>query len=78
MKLNQKDLQKFFHPKSIAIVGASTGEFKLGGTSFMLKLQEGGYAGKLYPINPKADEIAGETSGGRICGEAVSHQPQGR
>jgi acyl-CoA synthetase (NDP forming) len=59
MKLNQKDLQKFFHPKSIAIVGASTGEFKLGGTSFMLKLQEGGYAGKLYPINPKADEIAG-------------------
>jgi len=59
MRLSQLDLQKFFHPKSIAIVGASTGEFKLGGTSFMLKLQEGGYTGKLYPINPKAKEIAG-------------------
>jgi acyl-CoA synthetase (NDP forming) len=59
MRLSQKDLQKFFHPQSIAIVGASTGGFKLGGTSFMMKLQEGGYSGKLYPINPKAEEIAG-------------------
>ena len=59
MRLNQNDLNKFFHPQSIAIVGASTGGFKLGGTSFMMKLQEGGYSGKLYPINPKADEIAG-------------------
>ncbi len=59
MKLTQTDLEKFFHPKSIAIVGASTGGFKLGGTSFMLKLLEGGYSGKLYPINPKAKEIAG-------------------
>jgi acyl-CoA synthetase (NDP forming) len=59
MKLNETDLKKFFHPKSIAIVGASTGGFKLGGTSFILRLQEGGYSGKLYPINPKAKEIAG-------------------
>ena len=59
MKLTPTDLKKFFHPKSIAIVGASTGGFKLGGTSFMLKLLEGGYSGKLYPINPKAKEIEG-------------------
>ena len=59
MKLNPPDLQKLFHPQSIAIVGASTGGFKLGGTSFMMKLLEGGYRGKLYPINPKAKEIAG-------------------
>ena len=59
MKLNREDLQKFFNPRHIAVVGASTGEFKLGGTSFLLKLQEGGYPGKLYPINPKAKEIAG-------------------
>jgi acyl-CoA synthetase (NDP forming) len=59
MKLTQPDLQKFFHPRHIAIIGASTGKYKLGGTSFMMKLQEGGYSGKLYPINPKAGEIAG-------------------
>lgn len=58
MRLTQTDLKKIFHPKSIAIVGASTGGFKLGGTSFMMKLQEGEYSGKLYPINPKANEIA--------------------
>ena len=59
MKLSQLDLQKFFNPRHIAVVGASTGGYKLGGTSFMLKLREGGYPGKLYPINPKAKEIAG-------------------
>jgi acyl-CoA synthetase (NDP forming) len=59
MKLSQPDLQKFFNPRHIAIIGASTGGYKLGGTSFLLKLQEGGYSGKLYPINPKAQEIAG-------------------
>ena len=59
MTLSQTDLQKFFHPRHVAIVGASTGEYKLGGTSFILKLQEGGYSGKLYPINPKAKEIVG-------------------
>ena len=62
MRLSQNDLKKFFHPRSIAIVGASTGGFKLGGTSFLLKLQEGGYSGKLYPINPKAKEIVGLTA----------------
>lgn len=62
MKLKQTDLNKFFHPRSIAVVGASTGGYKLGGTSFMLKLREGGYPGKLYPVNPRAEEIVGLTS----------------
>ncbi len=59
MKLSQTDLHNFFNPRHIAIVGASTGGYKLGGTSFLMKLREGGYSGKLFPINPKAKEIAG-------------------
>jgi len=59
MSLNRTDFEKFFHPTHIAIVGASTGDYKFGGTSFLMKLQEGGYRGKLYPINPKAQEIGG-------------------
>jgi acyl-CoA synthetase (NDP forming) len=57
MVLTQTDFQKFFNPAQIAIIGVSTGDYKLGGMSFLIKLQEGGYAGKLYPINPKAKQI---------------------
>ena len=57
MILNRTDFKKFFHPAHIAIVGVSTGDYKFGGASFLMKLKQGGYPGKLYPINPKADEI---------------------
>ena len=57
MALTQTDFQKFFNPGQIAIIGVSTGEYKLGGMSFLIKLQESGFAGKLYPINPKAKQI---------------------
>jgi acyl-CoA synthetase (NDP forming) len=52
-------LGQFFRPKSIAIVGVSTGGFRFGGMSFLSKLQEAGYPGTLYPINPRAEEIGG-------------------
>ncbi len=57
MALTQTDFQKFFNPGQIAIIGVSTGDYKFGGMSFLIKLQEGCYAGKLYPINPKAKQI---------------------
>ncbi len=59
MILKQSDLEKFFNPRHIAIVGVSTGDYRFGGMSFLIKLQESGYAGNLYPINPKASEIRG-------------------
>lgn len=49
----------FFNPKSIAIVGVSVGSYRFGGISFLNKLQEAGYPGKLYPLNPKAETIKG-------------------
>ncbi len=59
MKLLQTDLEKFFMPRHVAVVGVSTGEYKLGGMSFLLKLQESGFKGRLSPINPRAAEIKG-------------------
>jgi acetyl coenzyme A synthetase (ADP forming)-like protein len=47
-----------FNPKSIAIVGASTNPDKIA--SVILKnLLEGEYNGKIYPVNPKYEEIQG-------------------
>ena len=53
------DLDPFFRPRHIAIVGVTRAEFSFGGMSFMMKLIESGFPGKLYPINPKAVEIRG-------------------
>jgi acyl-CoA synthetase (NDP forming) len=52
-------MERFFNPKSIAIVGVSRGGFRFGGMSFLRKLQEAGFPGRLYPINPNAGELGG-------------------
>jgi acetyltransferase len=54
-------LEEFFAPKSVAVVGASTSPEKLG-YAVLENLVNGGYVkvGKIYPINPKADEILGQ------------------
>jgi acetyl coenzyme A synthetase (ADP forming)-like protein len=51
-------LQSFFNPKSVAIVGASRQKGKVG-YEILTNLIAGGYEGKIFPINPKADEIEG-------------------
>ncbi len=51
-----QSLDYLFHPRSIAVVGASTSD---GPGSFVSACKEMGFAGDLYPVNPKADEIAG-------------------
>jgi acetyl coenzyme A synthetase (ADP forming)-like protein len=52
-------MNRIFNPKAVAVVGASDGEGKIG-NSVMKNIINGGYAGELYPINPKADEILGK------------------
>ncbi len=49
-------LESFFSPQSVAVVGASRDPEKLG-YAVLSNLKDGGYLGKLYPVNPKADEI---------------------
>ncbi len=51
-------LETFFSPQSVAIVGASKDPAKLGNVVLRNAI-EGGYKGRLYPINPKADEVLG-------------------
>ncbi len=49
-------LDEIFHPKSIAVVGASTTE---QGGRWLGALLTFGYAGHLYPVNLRATEISG-------------------
>lgn len=54
----QDSLEFIFHPKSVAIVGASENPVSFGCNS-MNHLLSYGYSGKIYPINPKQTEIMG-------------------
>lgn len=56
----REDLWSFFHPSSIAVIGASESPGKLG-HEVTRNLLEGGFPGALYPINPKSDRIMGLT-----------------
>lgn len=56
---NPLDLAGFFSPRSLAIVGVSRSPQSFGGLSFLDRLVEAGFRGDIYPINPKADEVAG-------------------
>jgi len=51
-------LDSIFKPQSVAVIGASTAPGKLG-HDILANLKNGGFAGPLYPINPKAEEILG-------------------
>ncbi len=54
----KQDLHDLFYPKSIAVIGASGTPGKLGWNVFT-NLVSHKFGGKLYPINPRADEICG-------------------
>ncbi len=51
-------LQAFFAPDSVAVVGASRSERGLGHT-VLQNLLDFGFPGRIYPVNPKADNILG-------------------
>jgi len=53
-----KELDKMFNPKSVAIIGASEKEGKIGNT-IIKNMQISNFPGKYYPINPKSEEILG-------------------
>ena len=55
---SNNDISYFFDPKSIAIIGASSKPGKVG-YNVLKNIVESKYKGKLFPINPKAEEIIG-------------------
>ena len=51
-------METILSPKSVAIVGVSSDAQKVGSV-LLRNLLEGGYNGKVYPINPKYEELQG-------------------
>ncbi len=52
------NLDLLFHPRSIAIIGATSQDW--GGGGILLKsITENGFVGKVYPINPREKELRG-------------------
>ncbi len=51
-------MTKLFRPASIAVIGASAEPGKIG-NSVMRNLIDGGYQGRIHPVNPRAKEILG-------------------
>ncbi len=51
-------LDYFFKPKAVALIGASSKPGKIGHESLRSLLMTG-YSGKIYPVNPRAQEILG-------------------
>ena len=52
------DLTRLLTPQSIAIIGASSNNTSISGQPLRLMI-EAGYAGKIYPVNPKRDDVQG-------------------
>lgn len=53
-----RNLDKVFNPSSIAVIGASREPNKIGHV-IVKNFVDGGFAGKVYPINPNAEEVLG-------------------
>jgi acetate---CoA ligase (ADP-forming) len=58
VRFRPESIKPIFDPASIAIIGASDNIQKFGGRPIRY-MKEGGYKGRLYPINPKGGEIQG-------------------
>src|SRR6266702_7253631 len=53
-----RNLEHFFRPQSVAVIGASDKPSTVGAT-VLRNLVEGGFAGPIMPVNPKHDVLAG-------------------
>lgn len=53
-----KTMNRVFHPKAVAVIGASAENGKIG-NSVMKNLINGGYKGTIVPVHPKQTEILG-------------------
>ncbi|OIJ67903.1 acetate--CoA ligase family protein [Streptomyces mangrovisoli] len=51
-------MRRLMQPRSVAVIGASNEAGKIG-NSVMHNLVDGGFAGDIHPVNPKADDILG-------------------
>lgn len=64
-RLDMSTIAPFFHPSSIAVIGASRSPNK-GGNIILRNLLKAGFKGSVYPINPSGKEILGLPSYARV------------
>jgi predicted CoA-binding protein len=57
---SRTDLSRFLNPRGIAVVGVSNDAARIGGQTLSL-LTDFGYTGKIYPVNPRYNEVKGLT-----------------
>jgi hypothetical protein len=69
--LSRHAIARFLRPQSVAIIGASDKPGALG-AALLGNLERNGFAGAIYPVNPRRDEI-----GGRKCYASVEALPDG-
>ena len=60
-EMSVENLDKIFHPNSIAVVGASERKGSVG-AALMDNLIERGFSGDIYPVNPKHKKIRGKSA----------------
>ncbi|MBI5511129.1 MAG: acetate--CoA ligase family protein [Deltaproteobacteria bacterium] len=58
VEMERTPLYRMFHPRSIAVIGASHDPSKVGG-AIVANLQDGKSPARIIPINPKGGSIAG-------------------
>ncbi len=66
----RRTLDVFFHPQSVAVIGATEAPHSVG-RSIVTNLQDGGFAGPIYPVNPKRDTVLGLP-----CYPAIARVPE--
>jgi len=54
--MNQHYLKSLFEPESVAVFGASERNNSVGAV-VLRNLVEGGFKGKIFPVNPKHDKV---------------------
>jgi acetyl-CoA synthetase (ADP-forming) len=58
MEKKWEAMEALFKPSAVAVIGASDNPGKLG-SHVMRSLKDGGYPGRIYPVNPGKNEIMG-------------------
>lgn len=61
-----EEIDALFHPRSIAVVGASANP-RSQGYEFVQGLHEAGFPGPIYPVNPRLDELFGRKAYARLA-----------
>ena len=54
--MDQRALQAFFAPRTVAVIGASAKPDKVG-NAVVVNMLAAGFKGRLYPVNPKGGTI---------------------